>query len=342
MSVTPLIFNKNKLQFIADNNGQPYVPDSNITFLDGTSTKKIPDITNGTLYFATKDNENTIKMMVGEKEVDLGLHRAYIFLDDNDKRYAVTGPVDWSEILNKPLNQMLSNIQLDSDNNKILNLFYLDNINDVQSQVSLPFLYSDRNDTMRGQLTIAQDTGAYDNLIIQDETWPIISLQSNAAQDNDGVPITYWIEVPRVDPWQNSNVDLYVGCYSKAMRISPYGSITIPCGQSIGGYLTTDENDNKIRGDIYFHGLANKATADSFNQTITETYFYQAALDGKVLSFLSPADNTKKNPIDLPFVYVAGDTMTGPLGIAASATDGAPKVQLSYNATTESLDFTFT
>jgi hypothetical protein len=44
----------------------------------------------------------------------------------------------------------------------------------------------------------------------------------------------------------------------------------------------------------------------------------------------------------VPFVHLEGDTMTGPLEIAASATAGAPKVQLSYNATTESLDFTFT
>jgi hypothetical protein len=34
--------------------------------------------------------------------VEVGNHRAYIFLDDNNMRYAVTGPVDWSEIIHNP------------------------------------------------------------------------------------------------------------------------------------------------------------------------------------------------------------------------------------------------
>jgi hypothetical protein len=91
------------------------VPNTSITFLDGTTTKKIPDITNGTVYFATKDNANTIKMMVGEQDVDIGFHRAYIFLDDNGKRYAITGPVDWTEILNKPSNEILTNLSMATD-----------------------------------------------------------------------------------------------------------------------------------------------------------------------------------------------------------------------------------
>ena len=40
-------------------------------------------------------------------------------------------------------------------------------------------------------------------------------------------------------------------------------------------------------------------------------------------------------------VSKTGDTMTGTLEIAASTTDRAPRVQLSYNNTTDSLDFTF-
>jgi hypothetical protein len=44
----------------------------------------------------------------------------------------------------------------------------------------------------------------------------------------------------------------------------------------------------------------------------------------------------------LPFVSLSGDTMTGPLTIARDADESAPRVSLDYNATTQSLDFTFT
>jgi hypothetical protein len=55
------------------------------------------------------------------------------------------------------------------------------------------------------------------------------------------------------------------------------------------------------------------------------------------LDYLDGTNST----IELPFVLLSGDTMTGPLEIAASAA-AAHKVKLSYNETTESLDFTFT
>ena len=177
MSATPITINKNQLKYIASDAGQPFAPGAQLTFLTGETEKVSPGITNGAIYFATKDNASTSTIQINGINVPIGHNRAYIFLDDNSKRYAVTGPVDWNEVLNKPLDDIVADITIDSANH------YL------------------------------QHT-------------------------------------------------------------------------SLSGTLSTQKS--------------------------------------------------------LPFVLLSGDTMTGPLGIAASTTTGAPKVQLSYNATTESLDFTFT
>ena len=174
-----LIFSKNILSRIASDEGYPYIPGTKITLIDGEQQQISPNWNKGQLYFATKDDTNTTTTTINGEQVELGHHKAYIYLDDDEgqKRYYVTSPIDWNEILNKPLDDILTNLSMASD-------------------------------------------------------------------------------VPH-------NLQLH-------------------------------------------------------------------SLDGTI------------NTTSLPFVLLSGDTMTGPLGIAASATTGAPKVQLRYNATTESLDFTFT
>ena len=174
-----LVFSKNTLSKIASDEGYPYIPGTRITLVDGEQQQISPNWNKGQLYFAIKDDANTTNAIINGQTVQLGHHKAYIYLDDDSsqKRYYVTSPIDWSDILNKPLDNILTKL----------------------------------------------------------------SMVSNVSH----------------------NLQLH-------------------------------------------------------------------SLDGTI------------NTTELPFVLLSGDTMTGPLGIAASATAGAPKVQLLYNSATESLDFTFT
>ena len=175
MSATPIKINKNQLKYIASDAGQPFVPGAELTFLTGETEKVSPTLTNGAIYFATKDDDNTDIIKINNIDVTVGYNRAYIFLDANNKRYAITGPVDWSEILNKPLTEILSNLTMASTGNlHNLQLRYLNNVNEVKSNLTLPFVLQ-TGDTMTGALTIARDNSS---------TSPRVSLDYNDITDS--------------------------------------------------------------------------------------------------------------------------------------------------------------
>ena len=291
MSATSIAINKNQLKYIASNAGQPFAPGTQLTFLDGETLKVSPSITNGAIYFATKDNTDTDTIQINGTDVTIGYNRAYIFLDDNDKRYAITGPVDWDEVLNKPLDDILSNITLDEKN---LQLRSLNNVNAVKSLVALPFLFNDRDDTMTGHLTISQATSGLDNLTIKDETWPCIGLRATTQGG------TMWIEIPSKDPYTSvSNTNLFIGNYTSAVRISSRGSIKLYPGSEIAAYQGSATDNTK---SILFRGTADKAVQDENGNDIISTYFADASLSGRVLTF-KYANNSAHSPtISLPFV----------------------------------------
>ena len=126
-----LIFSKNLLSGIASNEGYPYNP--------GTNS---PELNAGQLYFALT-NETTSTY-----------HKAYIYLDDNTQRYYVTSPIDWNEILHKPLDYILTSFFSTSSDSHDLELTYLSG---ATATTSLPFVLLS-GDTMTGPLGIAAST----------------------------------------------------------------------------------------------------------------------------------------------------------------------------------------
>jgi hypothetical protein len=99
------------------------------------------------------------------------------------------------------------------------------------TDLSLPFLYCNEDDTFTGHLTISGGSGGSNNLTIYDDSgWPIIGLKNDIR--------SYWIEVPYEDATNSgaSNEDLYIGCYSNAIRISPDGALKLHPGESIMPY----------------------------------------------------------------------------------------------------------
>lgn len=173
-----LIFSKNNLIQIASDEGYPYVPGMDIRTIDGEVSQKSPDWNKGQLYFATKDDDNASSMTINGKTVSVGHHKVYIYLDDNDtqKRYYVTSPITWSEVLEKPLDKILSDLSVaplaaDSHN---LQLHYLDDVTSVKKSVKLPFVLLS-GDTMTGALTIARNNST---------TSPRVSLDYNDTTDS--------------------------------------------------------------------------------------------------------------------------------------------------------------
>ena len=123
MSTKNIEFALGELKNIASDYGQPYLPGAQIHFITGKTNDVAPSTQEGKLWFALKDDINAEELQVGEDSVTLGRHRAYIFLDNNNKRYAITGPVNWSEIYNKPT--LVKNIEF-TDSSEGVNSTLLD------------------------------------------------------------------------------------------------------------------------------------------------------------------------------------------------------------------------
>jgi hypothetical protein len=56
---------------------------------------------------------------INNQTVSVGNHRAYIFLDDGGKRYAVTGPMEWERIIGTPLDDILTKIHFNTNTGKL-------------------------------------------------------------------------------------------------------------------------------------------------------------------------------------------------------------------------------
>jgi hypothetical protein len=122
-----------------------------LTFIDGTKKPVSPGIENGKLYFGLKDDKSSTTIKINGQDVSVGNHRAYIFLDHENKRYAITGPIDWDDIFNKPI---VANDITYTDSTKKLAL--IDTGGGEITDVTLPFVKT-AGDTMTGPLSIAQD-----------------------------------------------------------------------------------------------------------------------------------------------------------------------------------------
>lgn len=338
MSDTPtkLTIAKNKLDYIATEWGQPLAPDTGLTFIDGAASKKTPSIADGTIYFATKDNDNTDTIKIHDIDVTIGHNRAYIFLDDDGKRYAITGPVDWSEILNKPLNSILSNLTMATTGNlHNLELRYLNNTNLVQSAVALPFVLQS-GDTMTGALNMASHiylTGA--TTTSTGNTSQIVF----GTSANNHVAISSNPNTLVINP-STSSTDDQIVLYLERQSLFPKG---IDAGSS-------DINAAN------FVGLATNANKDASGNVITSTYIKSSYITDNNIHNYIPLSNTNGHTLkyklgsnsdssqtqNLPFVLLSGDTMTGALTIARNNSTTSPRVSLDYNDTTDSLDFIFT
>lgn len=133
--------------------GEPIIPDRQVVYMerneDGTysyTTKlKSPLFQDGNLYFGLRPDAESINMLINEKEVSIGKHRAYIYLDHEDdngaqNRYVVASPFDATLHFPNP------------ETSKRLEIINLQNI--PLTALDLPFLWSDKSDTKKYDLTL--------------------------------------------------------------------------------------------------------------------------------------------------------------------------------------------
>lgn len=155
--MSSLFFKQGDISKIAtsSDNIYPNVPGTKLNFLNEAPLEIIP-LQDGCLYFA-KDSVNT---------------KAYIYLDADSKRYVITGPVDWSEIYNKPSSFIVSDIifedtgltdddgKKDNDINgkqKRLEVYDIDKA--LMKNIRLPFLYANQKDTITAPITLSGGDG---------------------------------------------------------------------------------------------------------------------------------------------------------------------------------------
>jgi hypothetical protein len=99
----------------------------------------MPAIAEGTLFFGLKANEDTETIVLENSsypEFQIGKNRFFLYLDDNDRRYALASPFD-------------AEFDLSDKNIRLLNLEGA-----LLTQATLPFLYHNANDIMTGKLTM--------------------------------------------------------------------------------------------------------------------------------------------------------------------------------------------
>lgn len=331
-SNTTLEFAQGQLVDIASSYGQPYMPDASISFIDGTSKQVSPALKTGKLWFALKEDDAAETLTVGNNSVSLGRHRAYIFLDDDSNRYAVTGPVNWDEIYNKP--EVITKIDfIDGVNETYKTLQgYNENAAIENAKVTLPFLYANKADTLTAPLTLSGGDSTTSGKIILNP--------KNGSQFTDNGTSTLFGFVGN----QESTKNLTVGhtSYNLHLRTSTQDRWSDENDKKNGPKITV--NGTKVIA--YLDDIMPKAKCDSVGNQINDTYFYSSRLnntDPHTLEFFA-SSNKQVNSINLPFVCLTGDTMTGPLSIAQdnSAAGILKKVTLDYNEQTESLDFSFT
>lgn len=328
-----LTFTKGSLDDIATNYGEPYLPGSEVSFIDGSFTKTAPNINDGALRFALKRDSHPTEIKIDETHsIFYGNDRAYIFLDEiyNDGqnparniRYAVTGPVDWSEILNMP--NVASSISL---SNKKLSL--VDANSFEFSNVDLPFLYSN-GDTLTGPLLLSGgDSNSSGKIMLDNAICGQIT--------NNGTSTLFGFTTPNTDILTVGHIQYNLNLRTKAAARVIDSALVI---QNSKPKVTVTGNNSQSHIIAYLDDVVYGAQTDGASNNIQDTYIANASLDEHTLIF-NKSTNQEHSDITLPFVLLSGDTMTGPLTIAHDDTITSPRVSLDYNNTTQSLDFTFT
>ena len=155
---TQLEFYCGELTKIASSKGIPNLPGKSMHYIDGSNTLLSPGLEPGRLWFATQEDQiNGIQIKIDGKDEIIGRHRVYMYLDDANHRYVVSGPVYWDDIINPPRYVAAFATQFNTtNNNTISTLIGRDQYGQDLTTITLPFV-SKAGDTMTGPLTIARE-----------------------------------------------------------------------------------------------------------------------------------------------------------------------------------------
>lgn len=264
--MSSLFFKQGDISRIARSikNKYPNTPGTTIYFVDKDPLEIAP-LQDGCLYFA-KDSAND---------------KAYIYLDADSKRYAITGPVDWSEIYNKPLSSIISSIEfseapLTDDNEKHLNdshnrykrlnVYNLDNLT-LENRIHLPFLYANQKDTLTAPLILGGEKDGKGDL---DTSGKIILDPERGSQITDNNTATLF----GFNGKQSSTKNLTVGHSSYNLQLRSknsderysYGSTKVP------GPKVSVSNDTDTKVVAYVDDIIPKAYGDENGNQIISSY----------------------------------------------------------------------
>lgn len=245
MTIDALVFGKNELSKIASDIGQPYAPNTTLTFIDGTTKPVSPDIENGKLYFGLKDDASSTTITINGQNVSVGNYRAYIFLDHNNNRYAITGPVDWDDIFHKPT--IANNITYTASTKKLA----LFNIAGGEiTNVTLPFVKT-AGDNITGHLYF---TGANESSSTSSTSQIVFGTSSN-----NHLALSSNKEALVINPTTSSTANQIVLYLNQASRF--------PLGIDASGSTITATT---FSGDLT--GTADKAKKDSGGNEFVSSY----------------------------------------------------------------------
>lgn len=332
MSTTNLLFSVGNLTSIAENAGKPYLPKTDLSIpTQGASSGKSPDIINGSLRFGIKDGTNEL-ITIGSKTYNRTTNAAYIYLDYNNKRYAITGPVDWTNIYNIPTSTIVRNITYSDTGftdatNRVLNdvngkykaLYLYDLTEAFMKRVHLPFLYANQADTITAPITLGGgDSGTAGKLIITP------SVAGQITDHGTRTLFGFTGAYTNPDTYSAGNISLTIGHGQYSMLLRSTSAESTSGKASTYDYRPTiyaQANNNTSctkRTVAYLEDTIPKALGDSAGNTIKESYIsYDSLSITNNYTFNYGNKNNQANTLTLTDYYI------GSLGNWTSNTDNS-------------------